>query len=287
MTAITSGYFTSFDGYPIYYESRGRGEPIVLIYGIACLMNHWHFQVESLSKTNQVITFDLRGHHKSFSKNSAANYSLEALANDLAALSRSLSLPPAHFIGHSFGAQILIKAYELSPHIFKSLVFVNGFAKNPLKGMFGLDLSETVFGLIREAHKISPGAISRLWRAAIDNPIAMISAGVLGGFNLRQTQFKDIEIYSRGVAHFELDVLIRYFEDMVSFQGEEIASQIKCPTLIISGENDMVTPQKFQRELNRLISGSELCVVPYGSHCTQLDFPDYTNLKLKEFISKL
>ncbi len=62
---LITGYVESFDKTKIYYESRGTGEPIVFIYGIACLINHWHFQIEYFAKKYQVICFDLRGHHKS------------------------------------------------------------------------------------------------------------------------------------------------------------------------------------------------------------------------------
>jgi len=64
-TPKVTGKFESFDGTPIYYEVRGEGEPLVLIYGIACPMNHWHHQIEYFSKSYKVITFDLRGHQKS------------------------------------------------------------------------------------------------------------------------------------------------------------------------------------------------------------------------------
>ena len=72
------------------------------------------------------------------------------------------------------------------------------------------------------------------------------------------------------------------FEDMMSFDGYAIAAKIELPTLIIAGDRDFVTPMKFQEELHESVKGSELIVVPYGSHCTQLDFPDYVNLRLEK-----
>ena len=72
-----TGYYKAFDGTPIYYETRGSGEPIVFIYGIACLMNHWHHQVEFFSKTHQVILFDIRGHHKSVPVGNIENLKFE------------------------------------------------------------------------------------------------------------------------------------------------------------------------------------------------------------------
>ena len=69
MIEVTTGTFKSFDGTSIYYEVRGKGgghrRPMIMNYGIGCLMNHWHPQVTEFSKTHQVITYDYRGHQKS------------------------------------------------------------------------------------------------------------------------------------------------------------------------------------------------------------------------------
>lgn len=287
ITSVSKGRFSSYDGTSIYYEVRGKGEPLVFIYGIACLINHWHHQVEYFSRTHQVITFDLRGHHQSHAPADNNELKIESIAKDIPFLLRTLGHKQAHFVGHSFGAQVLLKTYDLFPEIFKSLCFINGFAKNPLKGMFGLDVVEPFFYFIKSQHQKNPALSEQIWRACIDNPIAMWASALAGGFNIKLTEFKDIEIYARGVSKMRLDVLIPYFEDMMSFSGEDIARKISAPTLIIAGDKDLVTPLKFQHELHEYIKKSLFVLVPYGSHCTQLDFPDYTNLKLSDFLNQI
>ncbi len=284
---VQTGRFQSFDGTSIYYEVRGEGEPIVFIYGLACLINHWHFQIDHFAKNYQVITFDIRGHHKSDVPKERENLSLEAVAKDIPYLLREVGVKKAHFVGHSFGAQSMLKTYDLTPELFLSMTFVNGFAKNPIKGMFGLDVVEPFFHFMRMSFEKSPDTIDLIWKKVVENPVAMLGAGVAGGFNLKLTQLKDIEIYARGLAQTSLGVFIPYFEDMMSFPGEKVAAKIQKPALIISGDRDMVTPLKFQEELHHLIKGSLFVRVPYGSHCTQLDFPDYINLKLDQFLAGL
>jgi pimeloyl-ACP methyl ester carboxylesterase len=281
------GSFKSFDGTSIYYEVRGQGEPIVLVYGIACLINHWHFQIEHLSQSYKVITFDLRAHHKSGVPEDKSQMTIEAIAKDLPFLLRELGLQKAHFVGHSFGAPVLLRAYSQAPEIFKSLTFINGFAKNPIKGMFGLDVIEPLFFFVKSQYDKNPALWDQIWKLAADNPLAAWGTGLLGGFNLKLTQLKDIQIYLHGVGQMALSSFLPFFEEMMSFSGESIAASIQVPTLIISGEKDMVTPQKFQDELHELIKGSQFVRIPYGSHCTQLDFPDYVNLKLDTFFNSL
>ena len=281
-----TGFYKALDGTPIYYETRGRGEPIIFIYGIACLMNHWHNQVAHFAKTHQVILFDIRGHHKSVPVSNLNNLSWDHLAFDIKGLLKHLGHDRAHFAGHSFGVPYLIKTYEQFPEIFQSMTFINGFARNPLKKLFGFEFVEPLFNFIREQHAKYPDLWNNLWRSMIDNPVAFQVAALSGGFNIKLTQFKDIEMYGRGVSRLELPYFFQLFEQLLKFDGSHILKQIDCPTMIIAGDRDFLTPTSFQREMHDSISHSEFLLIPYGSHCSQLDFPDYINLKMQAFLEK-
>lgn len=282
----TTGYVKAFDGTPIYYEVRGEGEPIIFIYGIACLMNHWHLQVEHFAKTNKVILFDIRGHHKSNPVANVSNFKFEHLAFDIKSLMNHLELKKAHFVGHSFGVPYLIKTYEQFPELFSSMAFINGFARNPLKKLFGLEFVEPLFQFMREQHKKSPDLWNNLWRSLIDNPVALQVAALAGGFNLKLTQFKDVEMYCRGVSRLELANFFELFEQLLQFDESSNLSRISCPTLVIAGDKDLLTPLSFQKEMHGEIPGAEFLLIPYGSHCSQLDFPEFVNLKLTDFLSR-
>jgi pimeloyl-ACP methyl ester carboxylesterase len=281
-----TGTVKAFDGTPIYYEVRGEGEPIVFVYGIACLMNHWHLQVEQFAKTNQVILFDIRGHHKSVPVANINNFKFEHLAFDVKTLLNHLGHKKAHMVDHSFNVPYLIKTYEQFPELVSSMTFINGFARNPLKKLFGVEFVEPLFNFLREQHQKYPDLWNNLWRGLIDNPVAFQLAALAGGFNIRLTQFKDIEMYCRGVSRLELVYFFEIFSQLLQFDGTSILANISCPTLIIAGEKDILTPLSFQKEMLAAIPGSEFLLIPYGSHCSQLDFPDFVNLKLSEFIVK-
>ena len=279
-----TGTMFSFDGSPIYYEVRGEGEPLVLVYGIGCLINHWHHQINYFSRTHKVIAFDIRGHHKSTPVNDIKNLNMRSLAKDIDLLLEHLEIPKAHFVGHSFGAPVILEFFDNHPEKVISMAFINGFSKNPIKGMFGLDFVEKLFHFIKNQYEAQPDLWKTLWKMAVDNPLAMHAAALAGGFNLRVVQFKDIEVYARGVSRMELEYFLTLFEQLMDFNGDLILPKINVPTLVISGEKDAVTPQKFQLAFKEAIPHSEFLLVPYGSHCTQLDFPDYINLKLEKFL---
>lgn len=275
----------SFDGEPLYYESRGEGpQTLVFVYGIACLMNHWHYQVDHFAQNYRVITYDLRGHHKSTPLSSHNHLNLKTMAQDLSFLLNHLDVKDAVGFGHSFGVPVLLEAQRLNPELFSKYVFINGFQKNPIKNMFGLDVIEPFFQFVKAQFNKNPVLWNSLWKTLVDNPIAMQIAALAGGFNLKLTEFKDIEVYVRGVAQLDLEVFIPLFEALMDFDGSEILPTIQQPTFVVAGQNDNITPKSFQYEFKDKIPHAEYLEVPYGSHCTQLDFPDYLNLKLEAFL---
>lgn len=286
-TPKTTGTFNSFDGTPIYYEVRGEGEPLVLVYGIACIINHWHHQIEYFSQHYQVIAFDLRGHQKSNPVNNMNELTMDALSKDILGMLKHLGIKKAHFAGHSFGAPVILNTYDMQPEVFLSMTFINGFAKNPIKGMFGLDVVEPLFYFVKSQYESQPLLWNTLWKTAVDNPMSMYLAALAGGFNLKVTHFKDIEVYMRGVARLNLQVFLKLFEELMKYDGENVLPTIEVPVLVVAGEKDMVTPLRFQYHFKETIKHSEFVLVPYGSHCTQLDFPDYTNLKIEKFLQSV
>ena len=282
-----TGTFRSFDGTKIYFEVRGEGDPLVLVYGIGCVMNHWVHQTKFFSKTHQVILFDYRAHHHSQVPANPDALTLDDLAKDLLFLLDHLEIPKAHFAGHSFGVQTLVRLYGMAPDRFSSLTFINGFVRNPLAGMFGSDLASRFFEYFRSGYELMPETLTALWKMAVQNPLSVQLSALAGGFNLSLTALKDIQIYARGVATLDLSSFIKMFENMMHYDGTDVLGQIQIPTLVISGNRDSVTPVAIQEEIHRKIEKSQFLVVPYGSHCTQLDMPDLVNLRMNQFFEEI
>ncbi|HAG91835.1 MAG TPA: alpha/beta hydrolase [Bdellovibrionales bacterium] len=282
-TEKQTGYFKSFDGTRIYYEIHGEGEPLILNYGIGCLINHWHPQIKHFSKKYKVIVYDYRAHHLSEIPENQNHLDLDSMAQDIQALCHELQIEKAHFCGHSFGVQLLIRTYDMFPELFEDLVFINGFVQNPLVGMFGNDLALSFFHLFKSGYGLLPETLTQLWKMAIQNPLAIHLSALAGGFNLKLTALKDIEIYAKGVSSLDLNAFICMFESMLNYDGRPVLERIQVPTLVIAGANDSVTPLKHQKDLHYQIKNSSYLLVPYGSHCSQLDMPDLVNLKMDQF----
>jgi pimeloyl-ACP methyl ester carboxylesterase len=61
-------------------------------------------------------------------------------------------------------------------------------------------------------------------------------------------------------------------------------ASIHCPTLIIVGDEDSLTPQAMSRDMLRSIGGSELTVVPRSGHLASLETPEPFNAALARFL---
>jgi pimeloyl-ACP methyl ester carboxylesterase len=283
----TTGFATSYDGTPIFYEVRGEGKPLVFCYGIACLMNHWHHQVKFFSSRYQVITLDYRGHHQSPIPQQRDHLTVDACVQDVKAVVDHLGIKKAGFVGHSWGSQILIRAYDLYPEMFDNFVTVNGFASNPIAGMFGSNLPAAGFELMKKSYEQLPETSNYIWKKVVYNPLTLWFTQVTGGFNAQLTAVKDIEVYLKGVAAINIEVFIKLFDSMMNYDGRPVTERITVPTLIVAGEKDFVTPLKYQESLHRRIRGSEYTRVPFGSHCTMLDMPEFVNLRMEKFYNDL
>lgn len=287
MIEVVTGTFKSFDGTSIYYEVRGKTggnrRPIIFNYGIGCLMNHWHPQVTEFSKTHQVITYDYRGHHKSETPLDMSSLNIDSLAQDLLGLMDHLNIETASLWGHSFGTQVIARFAKFAPERIANVVSVNGFLRNPLTGMFGNDLAEKIFKFLRAGNEKLPFTMGELWKLVVTNPLAAQVSGLLGGFNLKLTALKDVEIYGRGLASMNLKVFLTLFESMLAYDGRDDSSKIKTPVLIFVGGKDAVTPESHQMELKEFMPQAEVVKVAMGSHCTHLDMPDLVNLRIEKF----
>lgn len=281
-----TGFFESFDGHKVYYEVRGEGKPLIMVYGIVCLMNHWHHQIKYFSEKYKVITFDLRGHHSTPTPVDREKLSIEAISRDIIYLCEHLKIDKASFWGHSWGCQLLLRSYDIKPELFENLILINGFATNPLDGMFGTTVVNDVFEYAKKGFRVLPETFSFIWKKAATNPLVLKLTALGGGFNLNLTATKDMEVYAKGVASIETNTFLNLFEQMMKYDATHILDTISCPTLIIGGEKDAVTPAKFQEELHKKIKGSEYVIIPQGTHCTQLDMPDFVNLKTENFLKE-
>jgi pimeloyl-ACP methyl ester carboxylesterase len=112
---------TKVNGIQVYWEITGEaGDPIVLVHGSWGDHQNWAAVVPPLSRSFRVLTYDRRGHSKS--ERPTGQGSVREDVADLAALLEELRHSPAHVVGNSFGASIVLRLAVARADLFRSLI---------------------------------------------------------------------------------------------------------------------------------------------------------------------
>jgi pimeloyl-ACP methyl ester carboxylesterase len=116
-------YCTLNDGTKLFYESCGRGNPLLFIHGWSFNSTIWEGHLDYLKDQFQVIAVDLRGHGKS--EQGEGRSSLQQFASDLNYMIKRLELNKVNVVGWSMGGCLAIRLAQSCPERMKSLILVS------------------------------------------------------------------------------------------------------------------------------------------------------------------
>ena len=281
------GFFNSRDGTPIYYEVRGEGRPLILCYGLVCRMDHWRHQVNYFLERYQIITFDYRGHHRSGSPKNDQNITLAWLTSDVEDLVKFLELKEAVVFGHSLGVTVSALYALLDPKVVKGLVLICGAVSNPFEGMFYTDRMNKLYQWAAKIYELAPSLMAQIWKkfTALNRFNFFLTSRL--GFNPDLAEEQDVLGYMEGVNQTSTSTFFSLLKDYTSFDGRELIKKLKCPTLVVAGEDDCITPFELQAEVARLIPQGELERVAVGSHNAHADLPEVVNRRIDDFLERI
>lgn len=268
------------DGIKLAYVDEGKGsETILMIHGLGSYLPAWKKNIGELSKNYRVIAVDLPGYGKS-SKDPHSGL-MTFYAGVIAELIQKLELGSVNLAGHSMGGQIAMVLALEKPELVKRLILVDpaGFeAFHAGQRNWFKDVMTPNLVRLTTVDAIETNLASNFYRMPadaqfmIDDRIAMRDAS-------------DFENYCLAVA--------RSVHGMVDEPVLDKISQIKVPTLIFFGENDMLIPNRYlnpgftSKIANTgagLIKGSKLIMVPKCGHFMMFEKPEVFNSETLKFI---
>ncbi|MEI2704536.1 MAG: alpha/beta fold hydrolase [Ilumatobacteraceae bacterium] len=264
-------YAVASDGIRLHYQDIGRhGAPVVLlIQGLGADKNGWIAQRPALMLRYRVIAFDNRGAGRS--DKPFGPYTLEQMADDAVAVLDACDVDRAHVVGASMGGAITQLVYLRHPERVRSMVLACSACRNVpwreelLQSWADLAMSKGMGVMAHHAGRwvIGPRSFRRLWPAVgWLGPLAM--GRVPHAF---AAQVKAIISVNDGQADNLRDV--------------------KVPTLIMVGNQDILTPRADSEEMNELIPGSELVVISGAAHGFMIEHASTFNRVLKEFLERV
>ena len=258
----------SVNGLKLYYEIEGDGAPVVLIPGFAAGRWIWFKQTE-LSRNFRVIIFDPRG--VSASEKPEGPQTISLLADDVAHLLETIGVESAHIVGASFGGFVAQEFALKFPAMTRKLV-----------------LCCTSFG--GPNHVVpAPETLQALASTKGLNTEERMRANLLLAFTPEyvETQVDEVDHIVRMRATNEVPehIYMSQLQAAMSFNTESRLAEIKSPTLVLSGDADIIVPVQNSRNLAAKIPGAQLQIVKGGSHTFFIEQAGTFNQIVKDFLN--
>lgn len=258
------------DGVELWFEQRGTGPDVLLIAGLSDPVEAWTFQLDGLADRYRMTAFDNRGAGRS--PMPPEGFTVKHMADDAAALLRSLDVTNTHVAGFSGGAAIAQEVALRHPELVRSLVLVSTWAR---PDAYTLALMES-FKWLAEVAPSEQAMLEAffLWiytpRAHNDGTVGQIIEEALA-FPHPQSPEAFRRQLDAWIPHDTLDRL----------------HEITVPTLVIAGEVDIATPPRLGRVVAEGIPGAEFVVLPGEAHQPFQERPDAFNALVEAFWTKV
>lgn len=235
-------------------------EPALLfIHGAGLNASIWDAQANYFRGKHLVYRLELPGHGGSESDSSGEG-EITAYATWVRQAIEKLFQSGAYaLVGHSMGGAIALELATKPLRGLHSLVLVGTGAK--------LSVTPIVFQMLKE------------------NPDAFFETIHRVGFSAdtsRNVRDRVIELTKKCVP----SMIFKDFQACDRFDIRERLKNILLPTLIVCGEEDLLTPVKYSRYLHEMISASSLAIIPGAGHMVMAEQPERLNRAIEAFLSQ-
>lgn len=226
-------------------------------------------QVEKLSKSYRVIAYDHRGQGQS---QVTGPYDMDTLTEDAKALIEELCDEPVHFAGLSMGGFIGMRLASRYPQLVKSLILMETSANaEPVEN---LPKYKTLNGIVKWMGVISPVArkVMRIMFAE--------------SWLQEKTNKKKVDYWQKQMMKNKRSIS-GPVEGVIYRKGvESELAQIRCPTLVIVGDEDVATKPEKAKFIQMGIAGAKLHRIPGAGHSSCIEKPEEVNHLILDWLQE-
>jgi pimeloyl-ACP methyl ester carboxylesterase len=194
--------------------------------------------------------------------------SVDDYAADVVDLLDALKIEEAVFVGLSIGGYVAFSLLRLAPRYVRGLVLAD--TRSTADTPEGVEGRKRLLTVLREA---GPAAVA-------DEMVPKL----LGETSRRERPALADQARSLALSNSPAGIAGAITVLMTRPDSTPTLASIHCPTLIIVGDEDTLTPPATSRDLLRGIAGSELTVVPKAGHLSSMETPDAFNAALARFL---
>ncbi|TMA58970.1 MAG: alpha/beta fold hydrolase, partial [Deltaproteobacteria bacterium] len=260
---------------------QGSGDPLLLIMGLAADSRAWLFQVPDFARRYRTIAFDNRGVGRS--SKPAGPYTIHEMADDAAGLLDALDVTRVHVVGVSMGGMIAQELALRHPRRVRSLVLACTFPEPDSDVERQQQFSVSQFG-----GQITATGEMQLDVQALD-PLQFFQHLLPRVFNqsfIDRELPKLIQLFSGALEYgFSLEAILGQVHAVMSHRTTDRLHQITAPTLVLTGDADLLVPSANSDILARHIPGAKLVKVSGGSHGFNFETPDVFNRHVLDFLA--
>ncbi len=258
------------NGVDLFYVDRGAGSAVLLVHGFPLDHSMWQAQIDDLAADCRVIAPDLRGFGRSGVTEGTVR--MEQFADDLAALLDALGVTdPIVLCGLSMGGYIAFQFWRRHAARLRGLVLCDtrAVADTPAAADGRREMAARV---LREGPSpLVESMLPRLFVPATlrERPdLVERIRGVMMGHD------------PRGLAAALLGMAER--PDVTRWLGS-----ITCPTLVLVGGEDVISPPTEMRGLAQAIPGAPLVEIAGCGHMSPVERPAEVTAAMREFFAAL
>jgi 3-oxoadipate enol-lactonase len=258
------------DGTRIHYEVTGKSgaTPVLMIQGLGASKNAWNLQRIAMATRFRIISFDNRGAGRS--DKPAEPFTLEQMADDAIAVLDAAGIDTAHVVGASMGGVISQIVAVKFPHRVRSLTLVCTACRNH---PWRQELLQTWAKTAADKGMIEVGKVAAQWVMSPRSFRRLVPAftwmGPLAALRPRHSFVSQI------------DAILNTREDLV-----DQLSTITAPTMVIVGNQDILTPRGDSEEIAERIPNAELVVIAGAAHGLMMEHSSTFNRILIEFLQR-
>lgn len=250
----------------INFVSEGSGPAVTLVHGVGANLQSWDEVARHLSRSFTVVRLDLRGHGQSESIEGTC--SLDDLADDVRHVWDSLGIKKSHLAGFSLGGLIAQSLALSDAHRIDRLAIISAVAGRTAE----------------ERAKV----VDRL-KLLKDKGIEAVTAAAEDRWFTAEFKARHPDRVAQRMAELLANDRPSYAAAYTVFATSDLADrlgEIKLPTLVVTGENDIGSNTRMARFMHSAIKGSELVILPRLRHSVLVEAPDEIAGLLEGFFKK-
>jgi pimeloyl-ACP methyl ester carboxylesterase len=252
-----------------YDDTGGDGAAVVLLHGFPFDRSMWRGQAEALGGEFRVVAPDLRGLGETTAGDGAVT--MEALAEDVAALLDELNLGRVVLGGLSMGGYVAFEFFRKFPGRVRALVLADTRPQ--------ADTEEGRRAREENAQRALKEGMTPIVESMLPK---LLSAGTRerGGEVLKRVRAMMLGTSPEGAAAALRAMAVRRNQS-------DLLPSINVPTLVIVGGEDAITPPADAEAMRAQIEGSCLTVVEGAGHLSNVERPEEFDRALVEFLRGL